>query len=264
MRLDRYLAESSIGTRKQVRNFIQDGDVTVNDRMITESAVEIDEHVDLIKYRDDVIQHPGKMYYMFYKPSGCVTARKDVSERTVLDYFPKEVRDYLFPVGRLDKDTEGLLLFTNDGEFNHRLMAPENHVEKTYFFWALGSIDNSDINQLKKGVYLHSQEERAIASRVEVLKHGIFYELQDEIASCLQITDMEHNAGQPVVSGYLTITEGRKHQVKRMLKAIGCYVIYLKRISIGEVYLDNDLEKGEYRLLTTKEIQLLEYPDNVS
>jgi 16S rRNA pseudouridine516 synthase len=257
MRLDKYLSESSIGRRKEVRLFIKDGKVMVNGIVEKVPATEINENKDIIEYMGKKIEHAGKVYYMFHKPSGCITARKDIAEKTVIDYFQELNNDGLFPVGRLDKDTEGLLFVTNDGEFNHELMYPDKHVDKTYFFWAFGELTKDKIDKLEKGVYLEGKEVLTKKSKVEVIRQGLFRDLMQEIEGTQYEKVKKNRDILPVVSGYLTISEGRKHQVKRMLKAVGCYVIYLKRIAIGEVILDADLEKGNYRTLTSKELKSL-------
>jgi 16S rRNA pseudouridine516 synthase len=194
---------------------------------------------------------------MFHKPRGCITARKDADNATVLDYFDANIAKGLFPIGRLDKDTEGLLLLTNDGEFSHRLMHPNKHVEKTYFFWAFGSLDYSAVEHLKEGVIIEEGEALAKAISVEVETEGSYLELKDKMDQ-EKVKEIRKNpCQQQVVSGYLTISEGRKHQVKRMLKAVGCYVVYLKRVSIGGLALDESLKEGQYRELTEDELRIL-------
>lgn len=258
MRLDKFLAEASVGTRKIVRNYVKEGKVTVNYQEIVDPAAEIKENMDVIRFLNKEVVHTGKIYYMFNKPGGCITARKDITCKTVLDYFDGDNKNGLFPVGRLDKDTEGLLLLTNDGEFNHRIMYPDKHVEKTYFFWAFGTLDCVDKEQLKMGILIGEEESLAKAVKINVEEEGLYQELQDKM-NLNNIQNIRKNPyHQPVVSGYITITEGRKHQVKRMLKAVGCYIVYLKRVSIGVVVLDETLKKGQYRELTEKEIRTLQ------
>ena len=257
MRLDKFLAESSIGTRKNVRIYIKDGAVKVNGKVITEPSIEIKEDTDIIEYLDKLVTYRGKVYYMFHKPGGCITARKDETNKTVFDFFNEVNMNGIFHVGRLDKDTEGLLLFTNDGEFNHQLMCPEKHVEKKYFFIALGSLDKEDIKKIENGISIGKEEEITKPAKIEVIKSGMYEDLEEEFDIRKFYNINSNFYEQPVVSGYLTISEGRKHQVKRMLKAAGCYVIYLKRISIGELDLDNSLKKGQYRILSEDEIQKL-------
>ncbi|WP_315066715.1 pseudouridine synthase [uncultured Clostridium sp.] len=256
MRLDKFLAEAAVGSRKKVRIYIKEGNVKVNGEIITEPAIEIDESYDLIEYLNKIVSYTGKAYYMFHKPAGCITAKTDEIHKTVFDFLHKDNMNGVFHVGRLDKDTEGLLLLTNDGEFEHKIMYPEKHVEKTYFFWALGSLDEGDRKKLEQGICI-GQGEKILTkpAKIEIDKFGIYKDLKHEI----YISNMKNIASnyynQPVISGYLTISEGRKHQVKRMLKAVGCYVIYLKRISIGGLTLDKSLKKGQYRSLTELEIQ---------
>lgn len=257
MRLDKFLAQASIGMRKVVRNYVNEGKVTVNDVVITESAKDIDENIDVVKYLGVEVIHTGKVYYMFHKPARCVTARKDKDFKTVLDYFNLININGLFPVGRLDMDTEGLLFLTNDGEFNHQLMYPDKHVEKTYFFWAFGFLDDEDKEKLETGICISDDNTLTKPAKIVVEKEGMYDELKDEMYIGELINKKKNTYQRPVVSGYLTISEGRKHQVKRMLRAVGCYVVYLKRISIGEVVLDESLEKGQYRELTEIEVQKL-------
>lgn len=256
MRLDKFLAESAVGSRRKVRVYIKEGSVKVNGDVITEPAIEINENFDVVEYLNDIVTHTGKVYYMFHKPAGCITARTDAVNKTVFDFLDDASMNGVFHVGRLDKDTEGLLLLTNDGEFEHKVMHPEKHVEKTYFFWALGSLDEEDKNQLEQGIFIGQDEEILTKpAKIGVEKFGVYKELKHEMAiDNINNIDSIHYS-QPVVSGYLTISEGRKHQVKRMLKAVGCYVVYLKRISIGRLTLDESLEKGKHRVLTKEEIQ---------
>ncbi|RDY31818.1 pseudouridine synthase [Lachnotalea glycerini] len=257
MRLDKYLAETSVGRRKEVRILIKDKKIQVNGEIELLPAAEIDEENDIIEYLNHQIKYTRKVYYMFHKPAGCVTARKDLKHTTVLDYFQDVDNNCLFPVGRLDKDTEGLLFITNDGEFNHHLMHPKKHVNKTYFFWAFGELSIEKIQQLEDGIELDSGDFITKKAKLEILRTGLFKELKVEMKENLNDKIKKNRDIQPVISGYLTISEGCKHQVKRMLKAVGCYVIYLRRISIGNVALDDSLKKGDYRELTYEEIELL-------
>lgn len=198
------------------------------------------------------------VYYMFNKPKGCITARKDPVHRTVMDYFPEELREAIFPVGRLDKDTTGLLLFTNDGQFDQYLMHPKHHVSKTYYFWVYGEINEDKLNALRQGVNIGRGEE--IISKpceIEIVRYGKYSEFKEEmqLEGCEEVG---HNSLlQMVGNGYITISEGKKHQVKRMFRAIGCYVVLLRRTAIGEVKLDCELKEGEYRELTREEVARL-------
>lgn len=259
MRLDRFLAQASVGAKKSVRLSVLEGKVTVNNQRVDNPALEIDEKTDVISFLGVEVTYPGRFYYMFHKPEGCITATKDSSSKTVMDYFAAEGKKGLFPVGRLDKDTVGLLLVTNDGEFGHMLMFPEKLVEKTYFFWAFGSLDDIAKEQLLSGVTIGEGEPIAKATRIEVKEEGTYQELIDR-SEQIALKEIRIDAArQRVIAGYISITEGRKHQVKRMLKAVGCYVAYLKRVSIGELRLDETLQKGRYRELTVEEIRSLGY-----
>lgn len=262
MRLDKYLALASVGTRKAVRVMVREGKVQVNGELVLEPASEIHPEQDQIEVQNRVIGQTQKIYYMFHKPAGCVTARWDHKDKTVLDYFDSVQTEGLFPVGRLDKDTEGLLLFTNDGEFNHELMKPEHHIEKTYLFWATGVLDESAKRSIQEGLLLKGEVERTKKAKLEIEKTGLFQEYKEELVPLLsdiqfQKTEKLLRSNRPVIKGQLTITEGRKHQVKRMLQAYGCHVIYLKRISIGRLKLDETLKKGSFRPLSQEEIQSL-------
>lgn len=257
MRLDKFLAESAVGTRKNVRNYIKEGTVKVNGQVVTEPIMEISESTDVIEYLDKVVAYTGKVYYMFHKPEGCITARKDAVNKTVFDFLQGVNTSGIFHVGRLDKDTEGLLLFTNDGDFNHKLMYPEKHIEKKYFFIALGSLNEVEIKKLEEGISIGEGEALTKPAKIDGLRFGTYKEFEQD-TDIRRFYNIDSNRyDQPVVSGYLTISEGRKHQVKRMLKAAGCYVVYLKRISIGELMLDETLKKGQYRMLKEDEIQKL-------
>lgn len=256
MRLDKFLVESSIGTRKRVMEYIRDGLVKVNGITVTEVAAEINHRKDNIEFKNKEI-NLNKKYFMFHKPGGCVTARSDAETKTVMEYFHKENMEGVFHVGRLDKDTEGLLLFTNDGEFNTALMSPEKDVEKKYFFWALGKISDDAINKLREGISIGKDEPITKPAEIEIVKEGTYGELKDQLQEIKAYNFKGNYPNQKLTAGYLTISEGRKHQVKRMLKSVGCYVIYLKRVAIGELPLDEDLKLGEYRHLKKWEIKLL-------
>lgn len=200
-------------------------------------------------------------YFMFNKPGGCITARRDASHKTVMDYFPESMRDVIHPLGRLDMDTEGLLLFSDDGSLDMKIMQPHNHVPKKYYFWAIGKIDSDKIRQLETGVRLVGQNELTKPAKIRVMS-------VDKIKNIIHLVPEKYrpklmkNPTIPVFEAYLTITEGRKHQVKRMMRAVDCCVVYLKRVSIGSLTLDSDLPPGKYRELTENELKLLLAGDN--
>lgn len=252
MRLDKFLAQSALGKRSKVREYIKEGKVKVNNEVVTIPAIEINEKLDTIKYLDSKVEYKEKVYYILNKPKGYITAKKDDKHKTVFDILDFN-EEGIFHIGRLDKDTEGMLLFTNDGEFEHKLMDPNSHVEKTYYFWALGYLDFEKMQKLENGVLIG--EDKTKPSKVKVENLGIYKEFESEISNLCNV-DLNYD-NQKVVSGYITISEGKKHQVKRMLKAVDCFVIYLKRVSIGKLNLDETLKVGEYRSLTEEEINIL-------
>lgn len=233
MRLEKYLSDCGIGTRSQCKAYVRQGLVKVNDETVKNGSVQIGE-TDLVSFRDKPLILQKNLYYMFHKPAGCICATKDESQKTVLEYFPKELSGRLLIVGRLDKDTEGLLFLTDDGAFVHRLMSPKKHVSKTYYFKAHGKLPEDACSRVENGLDIGDERLTAPGKLETVSVPG------DGSA------------------GYLTICEGRYHQVKRMLKAMGCEVFYLKRISIGQVVLDETLKPGGFRTLTREELQLLE------
>ena len=194
---------------------------------------------------------------MFHKPRGCVTARRDERHRTVMDYLPEEYRDTHFPIGRLDRDTEGLLLITNDGTLTQRLLAPKYHVAKTYFFWAQGIPNAQKLSEVERGVSIYRNRDDVTAPAVIKLleqtdMRGIRHLLDDKDERLAT-----RHGDIPAVSGLITITEGKKHQVKRMIRYAGAKVVYLKRLSMGGLTLDGSLAPGEYRRLTEGELELL-------
>ena len=193
-------------------------------------------------------------YYMFNKPRGCITARRDSRQATVMDYFPEDKRDVLFPVGRLDKDTEGFILITDDGMLCFDLMNPNNLIPKTYFFWAQGILTEEKIHEIESGINIYKNTSyQTSPAKITVERVGILREIKN-----LLIGDdikLSNKRGElPVTAGYITITEGKKHQVKRMLRYAGCRVVYLKRVSIGQVSLDQTLALGKYRKMSEDEI----------
>lgn len=229
MRLDKFLCEMNIGTRSQVKDYIKHGDVTVNSSTVKKPDMKIDEHNDKIGFRGEELSFEKYVYYMLNKPAGVVSATKDNTADTVLSLIRDNTRKDIFPVGRLDKDTEGLLIITNDGELAHRLLSPKKHVDKTYLVKVSSPVSPDDAERLETGTDIGDDKPTAPA-KVKILS--------DE-----QIL--------------LTIHEGRFHQVKRMLQAVDNKVIYLKRISFGKITLDESLNPGEYRRLTEKEVELL-------
>lgn len=195
-------------------------------------------------------------YYMLNKPTGCVSARIDREHPTVMVLFPEEERKTLFPLGRLDKNTEGLLLVTDDGKLNRRLLDPECHVEKKYHLWATGIATKEMEAAFARGLWLKGIPQPTRPARFEVLSTGT---LQD-IAPILFPNRrglLEEDPEMPVFSAHLWLTEGKRHQVKRMLEAVGSCVVALRRVGFGPLSLDEKLQPGQYRPLREEEVQAL-------
>ncbi|MDH5164019.1 16S rRNA pseudouridine(516) synthase [Bacillus obstructivus] len=233
MRLDKFLANAGLGSRKEVKKVLKDGVVVVNNQLTKDGKIHINPKNDEITVRGEKIIYREFIYLMMNKPPGVISATEDVNEETVVDLL--KIEDAImepFPVGRLDKDTEGLLLLTNDGKLAHRLLSPKNHVPKMYFAVIQGEVTEKDVEAFRNGVILEDGYHT---------KPGILKILKSGLRS-----DIE-----------LTITEGKFHQVKRMFEAVDKKVIYLKRIEMGPLQLDESLELGDYRELSDEEVQLL-------
>lgn len=225
MRLDKFLCDCNLGTRSQIKKDIKAGLVAVDGSVVRKPEQQVNGEIDEITYRGQRCVYEKFVYYMLHKPAGVVSATEDRRERTVLDLFGDDCRDDLFPVGRLDKDTEGLLLITNDGSLAHELLSPAKHVEKEYECHLAKAIDEEQTLRLEQGVDIGEKN---------LTKPASVHILEDK-----KIT--------------LAITEGKFHQVKRMLHAVGNEVTYLKRIRMGSLSLDPGLPKGSYRRLTEEE-----------
>ncbi|MBF0810035.1 rRNA pseudouridine synthase [Staphylococcus xylosus] len=229
MRLDKFLANMGVGTRTEVKQLLKKKQVTVNDNIETSPKRQLNPDVDVVTVNDTRIQYIDKVYLMLNKPKGYISATEDDKQQTVIDLVDEYKYLNVFPVGRLDKDTEGLLLITNDGQFNHDLMSPTKHVPKTYEVVSEKNITKNDINAFKVGIELNE----GFAKPAELMKSDEMYKL------------------------FVTIHEGRYHQVKRMFHAINNEVIELKRISIGDLHLDLTLAPGEYRHLNQQDFKSL-------
>ncbi len=225
MRLDKFLCDCNLGTRSQVKKDIKAGCVTVNGVIVRTPEQHIHEKEDKIAYQGQYCTYEKYIYYMLHKPAGVVSATEDRHERTVLELLGDDRRGDLFPVGRLDKDTEGLLLITNDGVLAHELLSPVKHVEKEYECHLAKPVTEEQKLRLEQGLDIGDQ----IPTKPATVRI-----LEDK-----KIT--------------LTITEGRFHQVKRMVHAAGNEVLYLKRLRMGSLRLDPRLPKGSYRRLTEEE-----------
>lgn len=186
-------------------------------------------------------------YYMFHKPFGCVTARRDDHYPTVMDYFSELHNDNLNPVGRLDRETTGLLLITDDGVWNQKLTHPAYHKEKTYEFTVLGDLTKERIRALENGVLLKGAASLTSPARITVTGHHILSDILPSLHPEVQASISSNLPDHPVTFGTITITEGKKRQIRRMMKSVHCCVIELKRISIGSICLDPQLKPGEWK-----------------
>ena len=228
IRLDKFLADMGYGTRSEVKKEITKGNVKINGLPVRKPETKIDTEKDEVMYREQPAAYEKYEYYMLNKPAGVISATTDKREKTVLDLIGEKQRKDLFPVGRLDKDTEGLLLITNDGELAHRLLSPKKHVDKVYYVRVQGELVEEDIRRLAEGIDI-GEEKLTLPARLVIRKNGQFSEAE------------------------ITIQEGKFHQVKRMFHALGKEVVYLKRLSMGTLVLDGNLKPGEYRKLTKEE-----------
>lgn len=187
-------------------------------------------------------------YYQFHKPAGCVTALSDEQKPTIMQYLGELDMTIIRPVGRLDMDTEGLLILTDDGAYNQHMTHPDQEIEKEYFFFALGIFTPEKQQILKQGAAIPAMKDRKVRpAYIEVSETMTLEQLPQEIMDKVKERILKNRPNSPVFSGFITVTEGRKHEVKRLLKGIGCHCIYLKRIRMGEVCLFEDLAPGEVR-----------------
>lgn len=186
-------------------------------------------------------------YYMFNKPYGCVCARKDDRYPTVMDYFRELNNDRLSPVGRLDRTTEGLLFITDDGIWNQKMTHPNHKKEKTYEFTALGTLSDEDIRKLERGVMLKGAHTLTSPAKVQLTGACVLSEIIDSLHPEVRKLSCHNRPEHPVVFGQITVTEGKKHQIRRMLKVVQCCVISLKRISVDSIILDEALKPGEWK-----------------
>lgn len=241
MRIDRLLCELNIGSRSEVKTFLKKGFVSVNGVKVSKPETKVDEKSDIISFKGKEYRYRPFVYFMMNKPAGIVSAATDAVCKTVIDLLREQcenlydgnlsgipIRD-IFPVGRLDKDTVGLLLLTNDGEMAHNLLAPKKHIPKKYYVETDLSIDSEKALILEKGVDIG---EKALT------KEAVVELISDKACT-------------------ITITEGKFHQVKRMFQAVGLKVVYLKRLSMGSLVLDSELEEGCVRELTETEVNNL-------
>lgn len=236
MRLDKFLADMNFGSRKEVKAYIKKGLVTVNGVTIKSDKHQVNEGADEITFAGEPIVYQKYFYYLLNKPAGVISATVDNYEETVVDLLRDEdFREDLFPVGRLDKDTEGFLLLSNDGALAHQLLSPKKHVEKEYYAQVAGIMDQKDVASFAEGVTIDGGETTLPA----------------------QLKILTVNEGAQTSEIRLILHEGKFHQVKRMVQAVGKEVTYLKRTRMGRLELDPDLALGEYRQLTEAEVEQL-------
>lgn len=250
MRLDKFLANSGIGTRKEVKEILKNKKVSVNDIFVKDGKIQINEEKDIVKCENKIINYKPFVYIMMNKPAGVISATEDNYHKTVIDLLKNGYSTYnIFPVGRLDIDTEGLLLLTNDGILSHNLLSPKKHVDKKYYVKIAKSLSENDIKTLENGIKL---EENFVTkkAKVEIVCNDSEKESED-----FNFFENKNNKNENLV--YITISEGKFHQVKRMFKAVNNEVLYLKRVKMGSLLLDEKLELGEYRELTEEELNNL-------
>ena len=234
MRLDKLLANMGYGSRKEVKHLLKQKAVRVDDVVVKDAAMKVDPDKQVVTVFGERVEYTEFIYLMMHKPQGVISATEDTRDQTVIDLLdPMHQHFEPFPVGRLDKDTEGLLLITNDGQLTHNLLSPKKHVPKTYFAHIEGHVTDEDVAAMKAGVTLDDGYETKPGHLV-ILEAG-------------ELSKIE-----------LTISEGKFHQVKRMFEAVGKKVVYLKRLSMGSLQLDDSLQLGEYRELTAEELELLQ------
>ncbi len=229
MRLDKMLAHMNYGSRKEVKELIRKGFVLVNGEVITNDDFKVDEINDEVIIADEKVEYKDKVYVMLNKPDGYISATFDNHDPTVIDLIDEYNYLNIFPVGRLDKDTHGLLLITNDGDLAHNLLSPKKHVDKKYYLKFDGNITEKGIKAFEEGIILDDGYKTMPA----------------------KLIDLGNN------EAHVIIKEGKFHQVKIMMERIGCKVTYLKRIEFGSLKLDEALEEGQYRLLTEEELNNL-------
>ena len=234
MRVDELLSNVGVASRAELKKYCKQGLISVNGKVINNPGVQVDSESDDIRFNGEKIVYREFVYIMLNKPDGYISATFDKYDPIVLDLIDQSYLVFEpFPVGRLDKDTEGLLVLTNDGQLAHRVLSPKKHVPKTYYAKIQGKVTEEDILAFEKGVILDDGYE-TMPSQLKILKSDDMSEIE------------------------LTIHEGKFHQVKRMFESVGKKVVYLKRLSMGKLKLDESLKLGEYRELTEEEVKLIE------
>ncbi len=225
-RIDKLLVQGGVGSRRDVQKIIRDGRVQINGEICKKSETKVNENSDEIAVDGQAVNCEKYVYIMMNKPAGVVSATVDNRDKTVIDILPREMkRNGLFPAGRLDKDTEGLLIITNDGDFAHRMLSPKKHVDKTYIAELDKPITEEIVRKFKDGV-IFADGTKCLPAKLEI------------------------GASVDKRIGIVTICEGKFHQVKKMFEVFGIKVVHLKRISVGQLYLDGNLPIGGCKLMT--------------
>ncbi|MCC0637870.1 MULTISPECIES: pseudouridine synthase [unclassified Clostridioides] len=233
-RIDKILSNLGYGSRSEIKKYCKQGSVVVNGSEVSNPGTQVDTENDEILFNGEEVFYREYIYLMMNKPDGYISATTDKYDPTVLDLIDVSYLAFEpFPVGRLDKDTEGLLVLTNDGKLSHRVLSPKKHVPKTYYAKIDGIVTEKDVEAFAEGVVLDDGY-KTMASQLKILKSDEESEIE------------------------LTIHEGKFHQVKRMFESVDKKVVYLKRLSMGNLKLDESLELGEYRELTDEEVKLIE------
>jgi 16S rRNA pseudouridine516 synthase len=232
MRLDKFLKENNICSRSESKQILKKGLIKVNGNVIKDSSYKLNLENDVVTYNDKEIKYEEFVYIMLNKPSGVVSATSDTKDSTVVDLVSEYAYKEIFPFGRLDKDSVGLVILSNDGKLAHELLSPKKHVSKVYYLKIKGNLTNDDIEAFEKGITL---EDGYVTKpgKLEIIK-------SDDVSECLA-----------------TISEGKFHQLKRMFIALNKEVVFLKRIKFKDIELDESLNEGEYRLLSEEEINSL-------
>jgi len=234
LRIDKILSNVGYGSRAEIKVYCKKELVKVNDKVISNPGTQVDTDTDKIEFNNELVRYREFVYIMVNKPDGYLSATFDKRDPIVLDLIDSSYLAFEpFPVGRLDKDTEGLLVLTNDGKLAHRVLSPKKHVPKTYYAKIDGVVTEKDVKDFEEGVTLDDGYE-TMPSQLKILESGETSEIE------------------------LTIHEGKFHQVKRMFESVGKKVVYLKRLSMGKLKLDETLSLGEYRELTDEEVKLIE------
>lgn len=238
IRLDKYLSEMECASRSDVKKYIKSGRVKVDNEICLKAETKINTDINKITLDLKEIKYEKFSYIMLNKPAGVVSATEDKIDKTVIDLIDKEdmVRG-LFPVGRLDKDTVGLLILTNDGDFAHNTLSPKKHINKTYYVEVDGKINEDDLEKFRNGIIIKDKDKEEVKLK----------------SANLEVLDSREDLSKAII----TISEGKYHQIKKMFLTVDKKVTYLKRIKFGEIQLDSNLKEGQYRKLNEEEMQMI-------